>query len=110
VCGPELKEQQLTIDLGRVQSTGAVLHDEGAAAGDFPKRLVIETSEDGMSWVPAWSGNAWGPAIRAAMQDPKSFHLWFVFEPRPARYVRLTHPPEDQQFTWVISDLEVWTK
>jgi hypothetical protein len=110
VCGPELVQQQLTIDLGNVQTAGAVLHDEGPVAGNFPKRLVIETSTDGMSWEPAWSGNAWGPAISAAMRDPKANHIWFVFEPRAARFIRLTHPPEDQHYIWAIADLEVWSR
>ncbi len=110
VCGPELDEQQLTVDLGSVQTAGAVLHDEGPQAGNFPRRLVIETSEDGSTWAPAWSGNAWGPAISAAMRNPKANHIWFVFEPRAVRYVRLTHPREEQHYTWAIADLEVWSK
>jgi hypothetical protein len=110
VCGPELVEQRLTIDLGSVQTAGAVLHDEGPVAGNFPRRLVIETSADGASWQAAWAGNAWGPAISAAMRDPKANHIWFVFDPRPARYIRLTHPPEEQHYIWAIADLEVWSK
>jgi len=110
VCGPELDEQQLTIDLGRVQTAGAVLHDEGPHAGNFPRRLVIETSEDGSTWSPAWAGNAWGPAISAAMRNPKANHIWFVFDPRPARFIRLTHPREEQHYIWAIADLEVWSK
>jgi hypothetical protein len=110
VCGPELNEQSLTIDLGVAQAAGAVLHDEGPVAGNFPRRLVIETSIDGLTWQPAWSGNAWGPAISAAMRNPKENHIWFVFDPRPARYIRLTHPPEDQHYIWAIAELEVWSK
>jgi hypothetical protein len=110
VCGPELDEQQLTIDLGSVQTAGAVLHDEGPHAGNFPRRLVIETSVDGSTWVDAWVGNAWGPAISAAMRDPKANHIWFVFEPRAARYIRLVHPREEQHYIWAIADLEVWSK
>jgi hypothetical protein len=110
VCGPELDEQQLTIDLGQVGTAGAVLHDEGPVAGNFPRRLVIETSVDGSSWSPAWSGNAWGPAISAAMRDPKANHIWFVFEPRAARFIRMTHPMEPQHYIWAIADLEVWSR
>jgi hypothetical protein len=110
VCGPELVQQELTIDLGSVQTAGAVLHDEGPVAGNFPRRLVIETSVDGSLWQPAWTGNAWGPAISAAMRDPKANHIWFVFEPRATRYIRLTHPPEEQHYIWAIADLEVWSK
>jgi hypothetical protein len=110
VCGPELDEQHLTIDLGSVQTAGAVLHDEGPQAGNFPRRLVIETSVDGTTWLPAWAGNAWGPAISASMRDPRANHIWFVFDPRPARYIRLTHPQEPQHYTWAIADLEVWSR
>jgi len=110
VCGPELGEQHLTIDLGSVQAAGAVLHDEGPQVGNFPRRLIIETSVDGSTWVPAWTGNAWGPAISASMRNPRANHIWFVFEPRPARFVRLTHPSETQHYTWAIADLEVWSR
>jgi hypothetical protein len=93
-----------------VQTAGAVLHDEGPVAGNFARRLLIETSVDGTSWAPAWAGNAWGPAISAAMRDPKANHIWFVFDPRPARYIRLVHPAEERHYIWAIADLEVWTR
>ena len=109
-CGPELSEQQLTIDLGSNQVAGAVLHDQGLVPGSFPRGLVIDTSIDGSSWSHAWSGHSRGLAINALMRDPKANHIWLVFDPRPTRYIRLTHPAEQQHYIWTIADLEVWSR
>jgi hypothetical protein len=106
MCGPGLDEQRLTIDLGRVQQAGAVRHE----AGDFPRQLIVETSVDGVTWMPAWSGNALAAAITAAMRDPKAIQIWFPFEPRPARYLRLVHPGDEQSYYWSLAELEVWSR
>jgi hypothetical protein len=110
MCGPLAGDAQLVIDLGHVETAGAVMHSEGGYLSDYPRKMIVDTSIDGQSWQPAWSGNVWGTAIAAAMQDPKSLQIWFPFAPRPARYVRLTHPEQERTYYWSIASLEVWTR
>ncbi|HUR19833.1 MAG TPA: hypothetical protein VMZ90_03440, partial [Vicinamibacterales bacterium] len=64
----------------------------------------------GTSWSRAWAGPTRGLAISALMRDPKANHVWLTFEPRPARFIRLTHPEEQQHFTWTLANLEVWSR
>lgn len=110
LCGPGISEQQLLIDLGSEQTAGGLVHHEGKFTGDFPREMTIETSVDGRAWTPAWRGNAWGVALLAAMKSPTTLEMWFPFEPRPARYLRLTRPAQQQEYYWNIAELEVWTR
>jgi hypothetical protein len=110
ICGPGDEALELLIDLGGEQTTGGVLHNEGKFTGNVPRQMTIETSIDGTTWTPAWSGNAWGVALTAAMKDPKTLEMWFPFDPRPARYVRLSRPAQRQQFYWTLAEVEVWSQ
>jgi hypothetical protein len=110
ICGPGTSEQQLVTDLGSEQTAGAIMHSQGTFTGGFPRQMKVETSLDGRTWMPAWQGNAWGVAMAAAMNDPKTLRMWMPFEPRRARYVRLTRPGQDKEYYWTIAELEVWTQ
>jgi hypothetical protein len=109
LCGPGTAEEQLTIDLGTERTAGGLVHHEGKFT-TFPREMTVDTSVDGRTWTPAWQGNAWGSALLAAMRDPKTLVMWFPFEPRAARYVRLTRPAQQQAYYWNIAELEVWTR
>jgi hypothetical protein len=52
--GPQRGTEQLVIDLGTSQPTAAVVLSIGPYAGDFPRELLIELSEDGQEWVQGW--------------------------------------------------------
>jgi hypothetical protein len=103
------ERQALTIDLGEVRTVGAVVNDLGVFSYLFPTALVVETSEDGTRWAPAWSGTVLDRAIRAAMEDPKRMRIVVDFPPRPARFVRMRAASGGNDAPWTIAELEVWT-
>jgi hypothetical protein len=109
VCGPEMSAEALLIDLGREQDAGGLRYD-ATFGNDVPRQLIIETSIDGVSWMPARQGSAWGAAISAAMRNEQTLPMWFPFEPRRARYVRLSRPAQEKEYYWRITELEVWTR
>jgi hypothetical protein len=97
----------IDIELGTSTTVGAVAAVVGDPAG-FPTELVIETSQDGQSWQPAFSGGVVGDAIRAAIDSPRSPRLVVPFAPRLAKYVRVRHPATRDR-TWSVSEIEVWS-
>ena len=101
--------QALTIDLGEVRTVAAVVNDLGAFSYLFPAALAVETSEDGTTWSPAWSGTVFERAILAAMEDPKRMRIVVDFPPRQARYVRMRAAPDASEAPWTMAELEVWT-
>jgi hypothetical protein len=109
VCGPQVADGELRIDLGRSRTVGAVVHALGSLGADFPRELRIETSSDGAAWEPAWRGSPAANVLSAAIEAPRSTRLMFLFSSRSARYVRLRQIGRHERNYWSIAELEVWT-
>lgn len=103
------ERQALTIDLGDVRTVGSVVNDLGAYSWLFPAALAVETSEDGASWTPAWSGEVLDRTIMAAMDDPKRLRIVVGFPPRQARLVRMRAASGGNDAPWTVAELEVWS-
>jgi hypothetical protein len=103
------ERQALTVDLGDVHTVGSVVNDLGSLTWVFPAALAVETSEDGTSWAPAWSGGVFDRAILALMADPKRLRLVVAFPPRPARFIRMRAGSDGSDAPWTIGELEVWS-
>jgi hypothetical protein len=108
VCGPENQPRTVLVDLGQPLTVGAVVNGVGAYNGDFPPELTVETSIDGNAWQPGWQGSLLAQTIRAGISSPRSLRIVVPFTPRPARYIRLTHPAAEDYY-WSIAELEVWS-
>ena len=106
--GPQDPSNELTIDLGAVRQVSAIEQDLGGYVADFPRRLTIETSADGTAWSAAWSGGTALLAMSAALEQPLAIPLRFVFEPRPARFIRLRQTSSDPVYYWAIPELRVF--
>ena len=96
------------LDLGSPRLVRAVELDLGGYVADFPRKLRIETSVDGASWHEVWSGSGGAPALAGAFLDARLMPLVFEFEPRTARYVRMTQLGSDAVFYWTIAELKVY--
>jgi len=109
VCGVQSPDQMLIADLGAPVRVGMIVHALGSAGGEFPRRLVIETSEDGSTWVPAWKGSPAVAVLHAAMAKPLETRAIIEFSPRTARYVRLQQLAREGTYAWSLAELEVWS-
>ena len=104
--GPQRPGQFVLADLGQAGDVAGVTMAFGESAGDFPRHLIIDTSTDGLDWMPAWEGNAAGASYRSAVLQPLQSRAQFQFAPRPARFVRLRQTAKHQNL-WRIHDLQI---
>lgn len=104
---PQAGGESVVVELWRVQSVSTVVLSLGRNHVDFPRRLLIETSEDGTLWSAAWRGSGSAPAFRAALRSPREIPMRFEFAPRPARLLRLRQTGTDPVFFWSIVELHV---
>jgi hypothetical protein len=97
------------VDLGDVRTVGSVVNNLGFFSWVYPGALHAETSVDGTTWSPAWSGSVRERSILAAMEDPKHLRIVIGFSRRPARFIRIRATQGAPDVPWVIAELEVWS-
>jgi hypothetical protein len=99
----------LIVDLGDERTVGSVVNNLGYLSWVYPGALHAETSTDGMTWSPAWSGSVRERSILAAMDDPRHLRIVLAFPPRPARFIRIRAEQGAPEVPWAIAELEVWS-
>ena len=109
ICGVQSPDQMLIADLGTAAQVGMIVHALGAAGGEFPRHLVIDTSEDGSTWIPAWDGSPAVAVLHAATAKPLEIRAVIEFTPRTARYVRLRQLSREGTYAWSLAELEIWS-
>jgi hypothetical protein len=108
-CGPAKPGQQIAVDLGAATSVSEVALALGRFTSDAPRRLLIETSEDGATWTPASSGMTAGHVVRAMLEDPLRTEMRIRFQPVRARYLRLTQTGDPMEWSWSIAELTIYS-
>jgi hypothetical protein len=96
-----------TVDLGRSHMVNGVQMLIAGFNTDFPRTLSIETSSDGTTWAPAWSGATGLVALSAALEDPLNVPMPFLFDPRQARHLRFTEGETDEKYYWSVAELRI---
>ncbi len=90
-------------------TVGAVVHRIGPYHWEFPRRLLIQTSEDGETWRDARNGSVLEEVIEGGLADPASLAVVLPFTQRPARYLRLRHRSIEAGVGWAVAEVEVWS-
>ena len=103
---PQAGGEWIVADLGRSQLLSAVRMDLGQFAGDFPRGLEVEVSDDGTVWVQISRGSVAAQAMAGALADPRALPIVVSVSAR-ARYVRLTQLGRDPDLWWSIAELSV---
>ncbi|HVB38746.1 MAG TPA: discoidin domain-containing protein [Vicinamibacterales bacterium] len=104
--GPQRGGEWVLVDLGATRQVGSVVMEVGRSAGDYPRALQVEVSDDGASWTPVFHGSVAGLAVQAALRHPRSMPIAVPVRAR-ARYIRLTQLGQDDQMYWSIAELSV---
>ena len=105
--GAQLGAENVTIDLGSTRTVDGVTMTLGSHPLDFPRTLVIESSEDGLTWTARWQGSPAAVAFAAAIRHPKEMPLFFELPKVAARMLRLRQVGHDPNFHWLIFELAV---
>ena len=103
--GPQEPGQWLRLDLGAVRPVGGVVL-WGSLGMDYPRRLLVETSHDGVGRQVVWEGPTETAVLRGALRDPRA-PLAVTFPSAPARFVRLRQTGADPVFAWSVTEVDV---
>lgn len=98
---------RVIVDLGQSRDTTGAELLIGGYATDFPRGLQIETSADGQTWTPVWSGAPAIIALAGALEEPRTSPLTFAWPSRPARHLRFTQTASDPTFYWSVAELRI---
>jgi len=102
----QMPNDTLTIETERAPVVGVDLWLNPAYSNNFARGLVVETSEDGARWVPAWEGAPPGLLFETILASGQP-GTRITFASRPARFVRLTETLLDAGVAWAIVELNV---
>jgi hypothetical protein len=105
--GPQKGSEIVTIDLGAEHEVDALVMTIGTHVSDFPRHLLIESSNDTRDWTTRWEGSAAVAAFAGAVRHPDEMPLTFALPHVPARWLRLRQLGHDPVFYWSIFELSV---
>jgi hypothetical protein len=106
--GPQGPTNEIVIDLGSARSITGVEMQIGGYVADFPRELVLELSDDGGEWRPAWAGRGGRLALVAALAEPLTIPLRVPLDGSRGRYIRMRQTSNDRIYYWSIAELRVF--
>jgi hypothetical protein len=105
--GPQGDGMRVDVDLGSVRIVEGVDLALGRFAADFPRRMVIEVSEDGTIFRDVWRGGSASHAVAAALTAPETAAMTYRFEPARARILRMRLTANDKTYYWSIAEIKI---
>jgi hypothetical protein len=85
----------------------AVFASVGEFRASYPRKLVVETSEDGGEWNTVASERTAGLTMRGALNDPKTVPIVIGLSPSTARFVRLRIDESHRSVPWMVTGLVI---
>jgi len=103
---PQRVGDALTVDLGRAAVPCAVSLSVGEFPKNYARRLLVDTSLDGVSWTAATSVRTAALTVRGALDDPRTVAFSIPLAPVDAQFVRfrIGEPAED---AWLVAEISV---
>jgi hypothetical protein len=87
--GLQQQSPEATIELQQPGHVGQVVIELGGFVTDFPARLQIDVSADGVVWEHAWNGPTALHAYYGAIRHPREVPLVFALNRDAVRFIRL---------------------
>jgi hypothetical protein len=97
---------ELTIELGSPTRVGQIVMEIGSFTTDFPKRMQVDVSADGVAWETAWTGSPALNAYYGAVRHPRELPVVLPLNREGVRFIRLRQL-ETGKFNWSILELSV---
>jgi hypothetical protein len=105
--GPQNHGMRVDVDLESVQTVQGLDLLLGRFVEDFPREMVIETSDDDQVWREQWRGRSAGRAVVASF-DPRGLEpIRYRFAPTKARFIRLRLTAGDDIYYWSIAEITI---
>jgi hypothetical protein len=99
----------VTIDLGAAAGVSRLVLEQGRFAGDYPRRLRIDVSDDAASWITAWEGPTAARLMASAIHDPTHMSITIdLAAPATGRYVRLVCMSDRLEEAWSVAEVRVF--
>jgi hypothetical protein len=98
--------QWLSVDLGTPRLVAGIGHGLGELVRDFPRRLAIDVSADGVTWTRVWEGPTVVQAFMASVRSPRGAIINIAFAPHEARFVVLRQL-DIEIHLWRVTELSV---
>ena len=102
---PDTPDAWVIADLGAERELGGITEVVGDYPRDFPRRLVVEVSNDREAWTAAWAGPTDAHAFLAFIREPRNASLHITFPTVRGRYVRLRET--ESPTNWRIQELRL---
>jgi hypothetical protein len=87
--GVQQQSAEATIEFQEATHVGQLVIDLGGYVTDFPTRLQIDVSADGVAWNTAWIGTTALHAYYGALRHPREMPLVFALNRDGVRFIRL---------------------
>jgi len=97
---------EVTIELGSATRVGQVVMEIGGFTTDFPKRMQVDVSADGVAWDTAWTGSPALNAYYGAVRHPRELPVVLPLNREGVRFIRMRQL-ETGKFNWSILELSV---
>jgi hypothetical protein len=97
----------LTLDLGRSVRPCAAILSVGEFRASYPRKLVVETSENGDEWNTVATERTAGLTMRGAFNDPKTVPIVIGLAPSTARFIRLRIDESHPSIPWMVTDVAI---
>ena len=104
--GVQRAAADFTIELERPEYVRQVVTGLGEFLTDFPERLRIAVSPDGVAWETVFEGDTALHAYYGALRDPKQIPLVFPVDRHDVRFIRLQQVGWGQH-DWSIAEVSV---
>ena len=105
--GPQHAGDTLTLDLGAASVPTCVALSLGRFVDQYPRALEVDTSLDGVTWMPGFRGDGAAMTVAAALEHPSEVTFDVGLEPRQARFIRLRATHSETFYPWLVGGVVV---
>lgn len=100
-------DDEIVVDLGRVQHPCGVEISLGAEAIYYPGTIEVFTSTDAVKWEPGVTQRMAGLAMLATLEDSRDTRVALPLAGHAARFIRLRADHANARYPWAIAGLVV---
>jgi hypothetical protein len=106
---PQRVGDSIVLDFGSQARPCAIFLSVGQFGRSYPRKLIVDTSKDGVEWKAVATRRTAGLTMRAALDDPKRVAIPVPLESSNGRFLRLRLDESHETVPWTVTDVDVRT-